>query len=224
MANVTESLPERLAAVTALDDPTRRALLAFVARSVEPVGRDAAADAFGLPRSTAAFHLDRLADQGLLDVIYQRRSGRTGPGSGRPAKLYRRSGREVSVSVPERHYELAAGLLAAAVERAASSGMPVTETLAEAAEQAGRALGAGSGDLAEVLEAHGFEPRTEPDGTVVLGNCPFHQLVADHPQTVCTMNLHLLRGAACACGADPGALRLDPAPGRCCVTIRTAPD
>ncbi len=213
-------LAQRLAAVTALDDPTRRALLDFIARSPEPVGREAAAEAFGLPRSTAAFHLDRLAAQGLLDVVYRRLSGRTGPGSGRPAKLYRRAAGEVSVSVPERHYELAAQLLAAAVERAATDAIPVTDALADAAERTGRTLASGAVGLTEVLEQQGFEPRSEPDGTVVLGNCPFHQLVADHPETVCTMNLHLLRGVACACGADPEALRLDPAPGRCCVTIR----
>jgi predicted ArsR family transcriptional regulator len=217
---MTEPLADRLAAVTALEDPTRRAVLAYVSRSTQPVSRDAVADAFALPRSTAAFHLDRLADQGLLDVIYRRLTGRTGPGSGRPAKLYRRSAREVSVSVPERHYQLAATLLAAAVERAAITGDSVTDALATAAADAGRTLGSGSSDLVRVLEEQGFEPRSEPDGTVVLGNCPFHQLVADHPQTVCAMNLHLLRGAACACGADPGALRLEPAPGRCCVTFR----
>lgn len=217
---MTEPLAQRLAAVTTLEDPTRRALLAFVSRSTEPVGRDAVAGAFGLPRSTAAFHLDRLVEQGLLDVVYRRLSGRTGPGSGRPAKLYQRSDREVSVSVPERHYELAATLLAAAVEQAASTGMPVTDALADAAREAGRALGAGSARLQEVLEENGFEPRSGPDGTVLLGNCPFHQLVADHPHTVCTMNLHLLRGVACACGTDPDRLCLDPAPGRCCVTVR----
>lgn len=216
----TQPLAQRLAAVTALEDPTRRALLEYVSRSTEPVGKDAAAAAFGLPRSTAAFHLDRLADQGLLDVVYRRRSGRTGPGSGRPAKLYQRTQREVSVSVPERHYQLAASLLAGALERSAADGIPATQALADAADRAGRDLGAGSGDLEEVLENNGFEPRTEQDGTVVLGNCPFHQLVADFPETVCTMNLHLLRGAACACGADPDSLTLNPAPGRCCVTFR----
>lgn len=215
-------LSQRVAAVTALDDPIRRALLEFVARNAEPVSRDVAATAFQLARSTAAFHLDRLAEQGLLDVVYRRLSGRTGPGSGRPAKLYRRSTREVSVSVPARQYDLAARLLAAAVERAANTGGPVTDALADAAESAGRELGAAAGSLREVLEATGFEPRTAPDGTVELANCPFHQLVADHPQTVCTMNLHLLRGAACACGADPDSLRLDPGEGRCCVTIAPA--
>jgi predicted ArsR family transcriptional regulator len=215
-------LSQRVAAVTALDEPIRRAMLEFVARSPEPVSRDAAATAFALPRSTAAFHLDRLAEQGLLDVVYRRTTGRTGPGSGRPAKLYRRSAREVSVSVPPRHYDLAARLLAAAVERVADAGGSVTDALAEVAESAGREMAADAGSLHEVLETTGFEPRTTADGTVELINCPFHQLVADHPQTVCTMNLHLLRGAACACGADPESLRLDPGPGRCCVTI--APD
>lgn len=217
-----QSLDQRLAAVTALDDPTRRAVLDFVARSRQPVGRDAVADAFGLPRSTAAFHLDRLADQGLLEVEFRRLSGRTGPGSGRPAKLYRRASREVTVSVPERHYDLAAGLLAAAVERAKDGSVSVMEALAAAATKAGAALGAGAASLSEILEENGFEPHTEPDGTIVMGNCPFHQLVADHPTTVCTMNLNLLRGAACACGADPEALELRPAPGRCCVTVRSA--
>jgi predicted ArsR family transcriptional regulator len=122
--------------------------------------------------------------------------------------------------VPERHYDLAAGLLAAAVERAGDGSVGVMDALAEAASEAGTALGSGASSLAQVLEDNGFEPRTEPDGTVVLGNCPFHQLVADHPTTVCTMNLHLLRGAACACGCDPDALELHPAPGRCCVTVR----
>lgn len=215
-----QPLDQRLAAVVALDDPTRRALLDFVARSPHPVGRDEVADEFGLPRSTAAFHLDRLAHQGLLEIEFKRLSGRTGPGSGRPAKLYRRASREVTVSVPERHYDLAAGLLAAAVERAGDGSVGVMDALAEAANEAGTTMGSGASSLAQVLEDNGFEPRTEPDGTVVMGNCPFHQLVADHPTTVCTMNLHLLRGAACACGSDPEALELHPAPGRCCVTIR----
>ena len=37
----------------------------------------------------------------LLDTAYQRLSGRRGPGAGRPTKLYQRSGRQVSVTLPE---------------------------------------------------------------------------------------------------------------------------
>lgn len=213
-------LDERVSAVTALNDPTRRALLEFVTRSTDAVGRDTIAAQFDLPRSTAAFHLDRLAEQGFLHVEFRRLSGRTGPGSGRPAKLYRRAAGEVSISVPERHYDLAANTLAAAVERSTHDDVPVADALAETAHDAGHTLAADAASFNDVLETHGFEPRTEDDGTLVMGNCPFHRLVADHPETTCTMNLHLLRGAACACGADPDSLELNPAPGRCCVTVR----
>ena len=104
--------PDRIAALAslaALDDPTRRAVFDFVARSATAISRDAAADALGVSRRVAAFHLDRLADQGLLAVAYRRPAGRTGPGAGRPAKLYRRIEGEVAVSVPERHYDLVGG-------------------------------------------------------------------------------------------------------------------
>jgi predicted ArsR family transcriptional regulator len=215
----TPPLEQRVAAVTALDDPTRRALRNYVARQGEAVSRDTVAHEFGMPRSTAAFHLDRLVEQGLLEVEFRRLSGRTGPGSGRPAKLYRRAPGEISVSVPERHYDLAAKLLVTAVDRAARGG-DVTRALADAAHEAGTRLAEGATSLDEVLESSGFEPYQQEDGTVAMGNCPFHRLVDDHPDTVCTMNLHLLRGAACACGADPDRLQLDPAPGRCCVTVR----
>ncbi|MEO7126903.1 MAG: helix-turn-helix domain-containing protein [Nakamurella sp.] len=215
-----QSLETRVAAVTALDDPTRRALLNFVVRSAGPVGRDAVAEEFTMPRSTAAFHLDRLVAQGLLEVEFKRLSGRTGPGSGRPAKLYHRAPGEISVSVPERHYDLAANLLVAAVDKAAADGDGVIHALTDAAHQAGAQMAAGASNLGDVLESNGFEPYTQADGSTAMANCPFHQLVANHPDTVCTMNLHLLRGAACACGADPDSLQLDPAPGRCCVTIR----
>ena len=86
------------------------------------VSRDEAATALGLARTTAAFHLDRLVDEGLLGVEFARRTGRSGPGAGRPSKLYRRSGCQVDVSVPERRYELAARLLADAVAGAERSG------------------------------------------------------------------------------------------------------
>ncbi|MGH4004647.1 MAG: helix-turn-helix domain-containing protein, partial [Pseudonocardiaceae bacterium] len=89
-----ESREAQISAIAALDEPTRRSLYDYVVRQPEPVSRDDAAAAFELPRTTAAFHLDRLVDEGLLDVVYQRRTGRTGPGAGRPAKLYQRSGHQ----------------------------------------------------------------------------------------------------------------------------------
>src|SRR5215204_7026372 len=95
----------QVSAVAALSEPTRRRLYDHVAGQPHPVSRDEAAAAVAVPRATAAFHLDRLVDDGLLEVHFERRSGRTGPGAGRPSKLYRRSDSAVEVSFPERHYD-----------------------------------------------------------------------------------------------------------------------
>src|SRR5215813_11940355 len=111
-----------LAAVSSLEDPVRARLYQVVSASPEPTGRDEAAAAAGIGRPLAAYHLDRLVDLGLLTASYQRPAGRTGPGAGRPAKLYSRSGHEFAVTVPPREYELAARLLAVAVESDTAGG------------------------------------------------------------------------------------------------------
>ncbi len=214
------SLAERVAAVSALDEPIRRALFDHVSRSDSPVSRDQAADALGLARSTAAFHLDRLAQQGLLSVEFRRLTGRTGPGAGRPSKLYARAAGEVAVTVPERHYDFAGQLLLAAIEESARTGEAAAEALLRVARQTGRALGSDAGSLEKVLAEHGFEPRPDRDGGIVLGNCPFHRLAQQHTQTVCHVNLELLRGAAEG-SRDRRQMVLDPGIGRCCV--RAAP-
>lgn len=88
-------------AAASIHDPLRRRLFEMVAASGDAVSRDTAAAAVDIPRSTAAFHLDRLADAGLLSVEYGRPDGRAGgPGAGRPSKLYRASSDEFSVSFP----------------------------------------------------------------------------------------------------------------------------
>jgi len=223
--------------VAVLGEPTRRRLYDHVVRQVEPISRDDAATALDVPRSTAAFHLDRLADEGLLEVVYERRTGRSGPGAGRPSKLYRRSGREVAVSLPGRRYELAGELLAGALEESETSGASPREVLQRRAREVGRRLAADarvaagaeagvSQAVVDVLESHGFEPRAESDA-LVLGNCPFHALAEQHTALVCGMNLHLLDGLVdgltentdAAAPGVPVRARLDPAPGRCCVVL-----
>lgn len=209
-----------VSAIAALGEPTRRRLYDYVARRTDPVGRDEAASDLGLARQTAAFHLDRLADESLLDVVYERRSGRTGPGAGRPAKLYRRSARQIAVSLPGRRYELAGRLLARAVEESGATGEPVRDVLHREARALGARIGAdGAGEeVVRVLERYGFEPRHE-DGTVVLGNCPFHALAREHTQTVCGMNLHLLGGVLEGLRETGYTACLSPAEGRCCVRL-----
>jgi len=210
-------LADRVAAVTALDDPVRRALLDLVSRSDTAVSRDEAAETLGLTRRAAAFHLDRLADEGLLTVEFRRLTGRSGPGAGRPSKLYRRAADEVAVTIPERRYDLAGELLAAAVEASTRSGEPARDALMRLATDAGRGMGAASGALVNVLEDNGFEPRPDGDGGIVLGNCPFHRLAQRHTDIVCHLNLELLRGAAEGADDHDHTVVLDPEVGRCCV-------
>lgn len=209
----------RVQAVAALEEPTRRRLYEYVVGRPEPVSRDDAANALGLPRTTAAFHLDKLTEEGLLATCYERRTGRTGPGAGRPAKLYHRSDREIEISLPERQYAVAGRLLAAAVEDAETTGSSPRDAVNRRAREYGEALGraAGGAPLTEILAAHGFEPRPDKDG-IALANCPFRRIAQEQPQLVCGMNLHLLAGLVSTLDI-PYEARLVPTPGHCCVRL-----
>jgi predicted ArsR family transcriptional regulator len=230
---VSEDFAADVASIAALGEPVRRELYRYVIAQDGPVSREQAAAGVGVPHHVAKFNLDRLVADGLLDVEYRRPPGRGGPGAGRPAKVYRRSDRHISVSLPERRYDLAGRVMAEAITIAGRDGVPVGEALHTAARAAGRAIGEDAAvapatpaapardAVSEVLARHGYEPRTV-DGEIVLANCPFHRLAADYTQLMCGMNLDLVGGVLDA--ACPGALsaRLDPRPGRCCVTVGDA--
>jgi predicted ArsR family transcriptional regulator len=221
----------RVAGVAVLAEPVRRDLYLFVVDQPGAVSRDQAAAGVGVPRHTAKFHLDKLVEEGLLATEFRRLSGRGGPGAGRPAKLYRRADGEVAVSLPERHYDLAGGLMAEAIERSVQHGTSVLEALDEAAAAFGAAIGeraraaadAANGGAApreaacEVLAGSGYEPHVQDD-TIVLRNCPFHALAKDHTELVCGMNLALVRAVTERVGGNLSP-RLDPASGRCCVVV-----
>jgi predicted ArsR family transcriptional regulator len=224
-----------LASLNSLDDPVRRQLYAVVSARSEPVGRDDAAGAAGIGRALAAYHLDKLVEAGLLTATYRRQEGRTGPGAGRPAKLYLRSDREFAVTVPPREYELAARLLVRAVEsdRSGRSGAALRAAAHQLGTElggqvvsgrsperpAGDALGPEHRDLETVLAAYGYEPEHCDDDVTRLRNCPFHQLAQRHKATVCAMNLALIEGVRAGMKARTLRPELDPQPGYCCVTI-----
>jgi predicted ArsR family transcriptional regulator len=216
-----------LASLSSLDDPLRRRLYEVVTSQPGPVSRDEAASAAGIGRALAVYHLDKLVESGLLTASYQRPPGRSGPGAGRPAKMYARSDREFAVTVPPREYELAARLLVQAVEADPSDRSRTA--LAGAARRLGTELGsafrpaAGEGDAAGqsvkgVLTQQGYEPCGD-DGVIRLRNCPFHQLTEQHRELVCGMNLALVEGLVEGLGADGWRPALDPQPGQCCVAI-----
>jgi predicted ArsR family transcriptional regulator len=223
-------LVHQIERIALLRDPVRRALYEHVAEAAAPVSRDAAASAVGTSRSLAAFHLDKLVDEGVLTTTYRRLTGRTGPGAGRPAKLYARSDREISISLPPRDYELAARLLLGAL---ASGGSEQLDRLRHVARQfgvkAGTAARAEGGRpssrralvrrLLGLLMRCGYEPVEEPTA-LHLRNGPFDALAQQETEVVCGMNLSLLEGVLDGMQATDLEARLEPTPGRCCVTLR----
>ena len=225
-------LAERLAGIAALADPIRRSLYLYVSAQPAPVSRDQASDALGIARHTAKFHLDKLAEEGLLDTSFKRLSERRGPGAGRPTKLYTRSSRQLSVTLPERRYDVAGQLLASAIDEATTDGTGVSDAVTAAAARWGRALGdqvravAGSRPsrerlincTSEALAGYGYAPVRAGD-TIELSNCPFDTLAREHTQLVCGMNLAIMAAVSDQVGNNGLAARLDPAPNRCCVVL-----
>jgi predicted ArsR family transcriptional regulator len=216
---------DRFRAVGSLADPVRRAVYEYVVAHDVAVGREQVAADLGIATHAARFHLERLADEGLLCTEQRRLSGRTGPGAGRPAKLYRRSGGELSVSLPARGYDLVGSILAAAAALALG-GRSLETGLREEARTRGRAAGeafAGSDDerVADALAEQGYEPAAVEHG-LVLRNCPFDTLAREEPVLVCGINRDFVDGMIDGLGCTATRAVLDPAPGRCCVRVETA--
>lgn len=226
---------DQITSVAALGDPQRRALYRYVVAQPEAVSRDQVAEALGVARHVVKFHLDKLEAEGLLEVEYRRPPGRSGPGAGRPAKLYRRAVRDFAVNLPGRRYDLAARVMAKAITNASETGVPLRDALVEAARETGHALGqearlsrgrrrgsaASVKAIAGVLEANGYEPR-RAGGGITLANCPFHALSRDYTDLVCGMNLDLITGLVESVDAHALKPTLAPAPDQCCVSLATS--
>lgn len=234
-------IEDAVAAVALLDEPNRRRLYEYVTSSPKPVGREAAAAALGMGRELVAFHLDRLADAGLLETEFRRIGDRRGPGAGRPAKLYRRSSRELSVSVPGRDYKGAAEVFAEALDRLAEESPRIAELEQHAVQDIARARGRAAGlgarraagprpgkrrlrtGLDALLRAADYQPSREAGAPAIrLQNCPYHALSATHRDLTCGMNLAWGEGVLEGLGATGLEAELAPEPGYCCVVFREA--
>ena len=217
-----------------LAEPTRRRVYDAVRAAEVPVTREDVASATGIARRLAAFHLDLLTQAGLLLADYARPPGRTGPGAGRPAKRYRPVAVDLELQVPARRYDLAARILARAVDDA--GGSAGIKDARERAMQVARAEGEQIGRLRrsggrlsadetlvaarEVLDDLGYEPTAPAGGCVRLRNCPFHAVVDVAPQLVCGVNDELVSGVLRGLGGHRSVTAdLDGVPPDCCVTV-----
>jgi predicted ArsR family transcriptional regulator len=214
---------DRFAVAAALADRSRRALYEFVHRQGRAVGREEAAEATGMSRGLAAFHLDKLVDAGLLTARYEAPPDQP-RGRGRAPKMYEAAPDGLAIAIPERRYDLIAEILADAVVEDPARAKDAAMRLAH---RRGREIGAGlrpdggaaGGDLSAVLADLGFEP--EPDGpNVRLHNCPFHALARRHTELVCGMNQRFVTGLIDGLAAPGVEAELAPRPGACCVELR----
>ena len=223
---------EQFEGLVPLFDPVRRALYLYVARQPHDVGREEASAAVGIARRLAAFHLDKLVDAGFLEASFRRLGTRSGPGAGRPSKLYRPVGQERHLSLPPRDYELLADLLAEALR---AQDELTRASVADVARRHGRRVGADilagvgrrasqarrTAGLTEALSALGYQPyRDGPD--LRLRNCPFHALAERHRELVCGMNLCILQGVLEGAGNKDLGARLEARSPDCCVVIGAA--
>ena len=193
-----------LMAVALLAEPTRQRLYLYLRERNEPVGREDAARHAGIKPRLAAFHLDRMADAGLLEVGYRRLSGRAGPGAGRPAKVYSVSSRSFSVELPQTRYRLAASMMATALSTPGSDA-DGAESLQDVATAVGESLGGEirrqartKGARLEAVQGKlnqlGYEPQVQDSGDWTMRNCIFAELSASHRELVCPMNAAFMTG------------------------------
>jgi predicted ArsR family transcriptional regulator len=202
-------------ALAALVDPVRRGLYDYVRRQGHAVTREEAAEAQRISRNLAAFHLDKLVEAGLLCARYEAPAGQR-RGRGRTPKVYEPAGEGVSVTVPERRYDLAGEILADAVASGSGTAGGIAEAVRREAFTHGRRLGqqrcarqrpGGPGDDPD------GDRRAEPDGG------PDAEGAADQPSACADLAAELaLAGAALAdlgfepCPAPPDRLTLRNCP------------
>jgi predicted ArsR family transcriptional regulator len=221
-------------AVAALADDLRHGMYAFIRRAGRPVTRDEAAEAAGISRKLAAFHLDKLVATGLLKTSYGRPGGLRRVG--RAPKVYEPADLEVQVSIPPRDLGVLAEILLEAV--LTSTGQTGARDAAlDLAAGRGRLLGAAERGKARpgrlgaeraltiagaFLERSGYEPARAAPGRLLLRNCPFRPLTARAPELVCGINHALLCGFIEGLRARSVAANLRPQPGACCVELCAA--
>ena len=177
-----------------------RVALLYVRGQGGPVTADDAADALGVHRSVARGRLERLLAAGLLEASYARLSGRTGPGAGRPAKLYRSAPELEALEIPPRHLatlvahlldEMPKGTREQALRRA---GERFGRDLARAARLRPRArVRDGLEQACAAVRSLGFQAVLESleGDTAVISTptCPLRPLVVERPEVA-----HLDRG------------------------------
>ncbi|HEU5362347.1 MAG TPA: hypothetical protein VFU56_03350 [Gaiellaceae bacterium] len=176
----------------AVGDPDARAAFLFARASDRAVTADDLAASAGIHRNVARARLERLAAAGLLEIGYERRTGRTGPGSGRPAKTYAVVPELNAIQFPDRHYEDLLGLIIDALpergraRRLRETGEAFADELAdEVGLEAAPTLRAGVEAVCAAMRKLGYQVSVEDVGedraVIATPTCPLRPLVRRRP-------------------------------------------
>ena len=171
------------------------------------------ADEMAVHPNTIRFHLDALVHTGRVEQVF---GETTGPG--RPPVLFRAS-RRMDPAGPT-NYRLLANILtsylaatipaAAAVELGRSWGPSLVDGhRRRTAPSKTQSIT----DLTELLADLGFQPETSAGPRVTelrLRHCPFHELVENHGEMICSVHLGLMQGALETMRAPVTVDHLDP--------------
>lgn len=188
-----------------LGDPTRRSIYLAVRESADPVTAAQIAAQFSIHANVARHHLDRLADEGYLEITHRRPHGKNGPGAGRPAKCYTSTEKEIELQFPARRYDLLADLLIRVVQRLE----PVRAS--EIAAEVGREYGVELASTLDLPEAAGFDlalatvqqamvdvgfavDTNTNNRQLLMSHCPFGRTAFDHPEVVCSLDRGIVNG------------------------------
>ena len=205
----------------ALGDPTRHRLFRYITDAQAPVTVAELTGHAGLSHNAIRQHLAVLKEAGLVIEEAERRDR-----PGRPRLLYRPHPEAAGEWGTPGGYAWLAGLLSAALRRGQDP------------RQVGRQEGhrraaemAGAGDPADLLQQEisrrGFRPARTARGPQIeftLGRCPFAEVAAADPDTICRLHLGLAEGLSEGLGGLV-AERLTVRPARragCRLTVRRA--
>ena len=146
-------------------------------------------------RNVARSRLDRLVDASLLKVHFERRNGRTGPGAGRPARMYSVAPELASVEFPPHGYEGLVGLLMSSLPRRGRSrqlhavGVAFGEDLARSMSlRPARTLPGAVEEVCRALGEVGFHAAVDGAGDdeawIRTATCPLRPLVVANADAV----------------------------------------
>ncbi len=202
----THQLERTLSDLTStLGDPTRRSIYLAVRESAQPATATQVAAEFNIHANVARHHLDRLANDGYLEVTRRRPEGKNGPGAGRPAKCYTATDKEIELQFPARRYDLLADLLIRVVQRLEP------ERASQIAAEVGREYGVELAGTLDLPDEGGFEAALAAvqqamvevgfavdantnSRQLLMSHCPFGRTAFDHPEVVCSLDRGIVNG------------------------------